>query len=170
THTTRTAAGAGGGYGAAVKATPASDHRTLQLTLASGGPGEHLTGAGGRALYLWEGDRHNRSNCTGGCVQIWPPLLSRSKPAAGRGVRAAEIGLITRRGGQRQVTFNGHPLYYYLGDSGRGSAAGEGSAQFGAKWWVVGPSGTAVTGARTSGSSGNASGSGGSGSSSGSGW
>ena len=152
--------------GAAVSGTPASDHRSIQLAIAGGHAGRHLTGAGGRALYLWEGDRRNHSNCTGACAGTWPPLLSKSKPTAGRGVKSHEIGLITRRGGARQVTFNGHPLYYYVGDSGRGTTAGQGSDQFGAKWWLVSPSGAAITSSH--GSSSNASS--GSSGASGSGW
>jgi len=60
--------------------------------------------------------------------------------AAG-GAQASDLGTLTRSDGSMQVTYMGHPLYYYVGDSGAGTATGQGSDQFGAKWWLVSPSG-----------------------------
>jgi hypothetical protein len=64
--------------------------------------------------------------------------------AAG-GAKAADIGTITRSDGTRQVTYDGHPLYYFAGDSGPGTATGQGSDSFGAPWWLVAPTGSDVT-------------------------
>jgi hypothetical protein len=58
---------------------------------------------------------------------------------------ASDLGTITRSDGTKQVTYDGHPLYYYAGDSGSGMASGQGSDSFGAKWWLVSPSGSDVT-------------------------
>ena len=58
---------------------------------------------------------------------------------------AADLGTITRSDGSNQVTYKGHPLYYYLGDYGPGSTAGQGNDGFGAKWWVVAPSESPIT-------------------------
>ena len=63
---------------------------------------------------------------------------------------ASDLGTITRSDGTKQVTYNGHPLYYYAGDSGAGMASGQGSDSFGAKWWLVSPSGSDVTASVTS--------------------
>ena len=128
-----------GNHSASASGTPASDH-ALEISIHSG----HLSGAGGRALYLWDADRHNHSNCHGACATAWPPLVLTSKPKAGHGVKASDIGLIARHGSQRQVTYDGHPLYYFAGDSGR-STNGQGSRAFGAAWWLVAPSGAAIT-------------------------
>ncbi|MGH2907969.1 MAG: COG4315 family predicted lipoprotein [Solirubrobacteraceae bacterium] len=133
------ACGSSGHHAAAASATPASDH-TLRVSLTSG----HLTGANGHALYLWDADRHDKSNCSGACAAAWPPLLSRSRPSAGRGVKASDLSTIARHGGARQVTYEGHPLYYFAGDS-RGSTRGQGSDGFGARWWLVSSSGSAIT-------------------------
>jgi predicted lipoprotein with Yx(FWY)xxD motif len=171
-HATHSSAAGAGANSPAVSGTPASD-RTLEISTVSGHAGRYLTGAGGRALYLWAADRHDKSNCTGECAQAWPPLLSKAKPAAGSGVRASELGTIARRGAERQVTYDGHPLYYFAGDSGRGMTNGQGSSAFGAKWWLVSPSGTAITsrgGSSVAGGSGSGSAPTTTTSSSGSGW
>jgi hypothetical protein len=64
--------------------------------------------------------------------------------------KASDLGTITRSDGTKQVTYNGHPLYFYSGDSGPGTASGQGSDMFGAKWWLVAPTGANVTGTITS--------------------
>lgn len=125
-------------------ASPAAD-RTLQISVTSG----HLTGPGDRAIYLWEADRRDKSNCSGACAAAWPPVLSKSKPAAGHGVRSKDLSTIARGGGKRQVTYDGHPLYYFAGDR-RGTTSGQGSDGFGAKWWLVSPSGAAITSSHSS--------------------
>src|SRR5579875_888589 len=131
------ACGSSGHHAAAASGTPASDH-TLRIALTSG----HLT-VGGHALYLWDADRHDKSNCHGACAAAWPPLLTKIKPMAGRGVKAADLSTIARSRGERQVTYNGHPLYYFAGDN-RGTTRGQGSDGFGARWWLVNASGSAV--------------------------
>jgi hypothetical protein len=86
---------------------------------------------------------------------------------------AADVSLISRSNGTKQVAYKGRPLYYYAGDTGPGMTNGQGSDQFGAKWWLISPSGGQVSGssgaASSSGSYGSGSG-GSSGSSSGGGW
>jgi hypothetical protein len=59
--------------------------------------------------------------------------------------KASDLGTITRSDGSKQVTYDGHPLYYFSGDSGAGTASGQGSDGFGAKWWLVAPTGSDVT-------------------------
>jgi hypothetical protein len=61
------------------------------------------------------------------------------------GAKASDIGTITRSDGTKQVTYDGHPLYYFAGDSIPGMASGQGSDGFGAKWWLVAPTGSDVT-------------------------
>jgi hypothetical protein len=64
---------------------------------------------------------------------------------AADGAKAADLGTITRSDGSKQVTYLGHPLYYFAGDSGPGQTNGQGSNGFGAKWWLVAPAGTKIT-------------------------
>ena len=65
------------------------------------------------------------------------------------GAKASDLGTITRSDGTKQVTYDGHPLYYFVGDSAAGQTNGQGSDNFGAKWWLVAPSGAEITGTDT---------------------
>jgi predicted lipoprotein with Yx(FWY)xxD motif len=141
----------------------------VAIDTAHSSAGVYLTGANGRALYLWVADSNDKSVCSGACAQAWPPVLTTATPSAGSGVTAGDLGMITRAGGQKQVTYKGHPLYYFVGDRSAGTVHGQGSDSFGAKWWLVTPAGAAIT---TGGSSSAPSGgsSSGSSTSSGGGW
>jgi predicted lipoprotein with Yx(FWY)xxD motif len=123
---------------------PASSSGTAVST-ASGTDGKYLVGSSGRALYLWVADPNGKSVCAGACAKFWPPLTTTSAPVAAGGVSASQLGTITRSNGSKQVTYDGHPLYYFALDKSRGSVSGQGSDNFGAKWWLVAPSGTAIT-------------------------
>ena len=148
------------GYGAPASTSSSTTSSTSasgpSIGAARGGAGTHLTGASGRALYLWVADSGGKSSCSGACAKVWPPLLASGTPAAGSGVNAADLGTIIRSDGTKQVTYKGHPLYYYVADKGAGTTNGQGSNSFGAKWWLVAPSGTAISsgGSASSGSSG----------------
>jgi predicted lipoprotein with Yx(FWY)xxD motif len=116
--------------------------------------GKVLVDARGRTLYLFDKDTRGRSACYGACVAYWPPLLSTAKPRAARGVHASLLGVIKRADGKRQVTYGGHPLYTFVGDTRAGQATGEGLTDFGAAWDAVAASGRSVepTAANPSGS------------------
>jgi predicted lipoprotein with Yx(FWY)xxD motif len=98
-----------------------------------------VAGASGRTLYLFSEDGKNKSNCTGQCAQVWPPLLVSGKRSAGKGISASKLGEI-KRGGSHQVTYAGHPLYEFDGDSAAGQTNGEGDNGF----YVVSASGKAI--------------------------
>ncbi len=135
----------------------AADTRGTVRT-AHGALGTYLVGSSGHALYLWLGDTKGKSNCAGACAKAWPPLTTTGKPSASGGAMAADLGTITRAGGVKQVTYMGHPLYYFAGDSTAPQTNGQGSDAFGAKWWLVAPSGQAIS--KTSSSSSSSSGGG----------
>jgi predicted lipoprotein with Yx(FWY)xxD motif len=133
------------------------------ITTASSSAGTFLTSGSGRAIYLWAKDTGGMSACTGACASAWPPVTG-TATAAGS-AKASDLGTITRPDGTKQVTYDGHPLYYFVGDSGPGTASGQGSDNFGAKWWLVSPAGSDITASVSSfsvGASGGSSGSGGS--------
>ena len=117
------------------------------VTAASTSRGMILIDGGGRTLYLFAKDQPNQSACNGACVAAWPVDQSSGTPKAGSGVKASLLGMIRRSDGTAQVAYNGHPLYYYSGDSGAGQLNGQGVDAFGAKWYVVTPAGGADTGA-----------------------
>jgi predicted lipoprotein with Yx(FWY)xxD motif len=95
----------------------------------------------GKTLYLFEADDMNKSNCSGGCLAVWPPVMADGKATAGSGASAGMIGTAT---GSSQVTYAGHPLYWFSGDTARGDTNGEGLTDFGGAWYAVSPAGKAV--------------------------
>jgi predicted lipoprotein with Yx(FWY)xxD motif len=106
--------------------------------------GSILVGANGRTLYLFKKDLGPTSTCSGACASVWPAYTTNGNPVAGAGVQASLLGTTKRSDGTTQVTYAGHPLYYFAGDTSPGSISGEGLKQFGARWWVVSPAGGAI--------------------------
>jgi predicted lipoprotein with Yx(FWY)xxD motif len=98
----------------------------------------------GEALYLFDLERRPRSRCYGDCAVAWPPLLTKGKPRAGRGAAQRLLGTTRRRDGRLQVTYRGHPLYYYKDDE-PGRILCHDVEEFGGLWLVVDPKGNAVS-------------------------
>jgi predicted lipoprotein with Yx(FWY)xxD motif len=135
--------GAGYGVNASAPAAPAAKARTAaKVRLRHTSLGQVLVDAKGRTLYLFRKDKRRKSRCSGACAANWPPLMTKGHPRAGAGVVASRLGSIRRKGGGRQVTYFGHPLYRYVGDFGPGDTSGQGVSAFGAKWFAVQASGT----------------------------
>lgn len=128
------------------------------ISTTKGSAGTYLTADNGRSIYLWVADSGSKSVCSGACAKYWPPVKTKGKPTAGSGVTASDLGTTTRSDGSQQVTYKGHPLYYFLVDKSPGQTKGQGNNGFGAKWWLVAPSGNAIT--TSASSSGGASGGG----------
>jgi predicted lipoprotein with Yx(FWY)xxD motif len=103
-----------------------------------------MTDAAGRTLYLFEKDTGGKSSCYGACAQGWPPLLTTGTPTSAAGVSASLLGTVNRTNGTVQVTYAGHPLYYFTGDTKPGDIKGQNLHAFGADWYVVGPAGKKV--------------------------
>jgi predicted lipoprotein with Yx(FWY)xxD motif len=98
----------------------------------------------GEAVYLFDREAGRRSRCYGECAVAWPPLLTKGKPRAGKGADADLLGTTRRRNGKLQVTYNGHPLYYYKDDE-PGRILCHNVDEFGGLWLVVNPRGDAVS-------------------------
>jgi len=138
---TRTPAGSGGGnygYGAPPSTEAPSAGGVLVKVAQKEGLGAFLVDSRGRTLYLFLADTPTRSACTGGCAENWPPLLTSGAAQAGEGVDASKLGTLAREDGTTQVTYNGHPLYYFAGDAQAGDTHGQG---IGGKWYLVSPAG-----------------------------
>jgi predicted lipoprotein with Yx(FWY)xxD motif len=114
------------------------------VSTRTGALGTFLVDAKGRTLYLWDADKGPMSTCTGACAQAWPPLTTTGTPKAGGAVKASLLGTTKRADGSREVTYAGHPLYAFAGDTQSGQTTGEGSNGFGAPWWIVSPAGKAL--------------------------
>ena len=129
---------------------PASASTTgTVISTQAGSAGAFLTAGSGRAVYLWAKDGMNMSACTGACAAAWPPVPATGTLTATGGAKASDLSTITRSDGTKQVTYDGHPLYYFVGDSAAGQANGQGSDNFGAKWWLVASSGAKITASDT---------------------
>jgi predicted lipoprotein with Yx(FWY)xxD motif len=136
--------GAGGGYGgyggggAAASASPAAASGGMALAQTS--LGRILVGPSGMTLYMFMPDTSTSSACTGACASTWPPLAG-SLPSLGTGLAASDFGSLARSDGTTQVTFHGHPLYYFSGDKAAGDTNGQGLS---GKWYVLGADGNAI--------------------------
>jgi predicted lipoprotein with Yx(FWY)xxD motif len=129
------------------------------ITTHAGSGGAYLTTSTGQAVYLWVKDGKNMSACSGACASAWPPVTATGTVTAAGSAQPSELGTITRSDGTKQVTYDGHPLYTFVGDSGPDQTSGQGNDGFGAKWWLVAPSGAQITAADTASASGSGSGS-----------
>lgn len=125
-------------------AAPAAGGTSVSLHSLPGIEDKALVAANGKALYLFEADKSGMSTCSGACAQAWPPDTVTGMPKAGAGVKQGLLGTIHRPDGTTQVTYAGHPLYFYAGDPGPGSAQGQGSKAFGAGWYVMNASGSKI--------------------------
>lgn len=142
---TQPSASTGGGYGKPSAAPTATEATTQEAAGAAaavklGGNsalGKFLVDAKGMSLYTFASDSGGKSACAGSCASHWPPLgmAAGAKPTAGDGV-TGKLATITRDDGTLQVTYNGHPLYYFAGDSAPGDAKGQG---LGGVWYVAMP-------------------------------
>ena len=97
----------------------------------------------GEALYLFDKEGGPKSKCYGDCAAAWPPVLTKGRPSAGPGAKSRLLGTIRRANGKRQVTYAGHPLYYYVHDA-PGTILCHDVFEFGGTWLVLGPRGAAV--------------------------
>jgi predicted lipoprotein with Yx(FWY)xxD motif len=96
--------------------------------------GSALVDVRGHALYLFTADRTRASTCYGACAAAWPPFLTAAKPVAGAGVKQALLGTMKRRDGKLQVTYGGHPLYFFARDAKAGEVNGQG---MGGTWFAL---------------------------------
>ncbi len=143
------AAGTSAGSAPASGGTSGGSSTGTVIETHAGSGGTFLTDGSGRAVYLWVKDGMNKPTCAGACAGAWPPVMDKGKLTASGGAKSSGLGTIARAGGGKQVTYDGHALYYFAGDSSAGQTSGQGSDSFGAKWWLVAPSGTQITAADT---------------------
>jgi predicted lipoprotein with Yx(FWY)xxD motif len=129
---------------ASLPKTPRGASATIGLANAQG-LGSILVDSQGHTVYMFKKDTGPTSRCSGECAVDWPPVTTKGKPKVGSGVTANEVGTTSRSDGKTQVTYNGHPLYLFAGDSSAGDTNGQGISAFGARWYVLSPAGNQVT-------------------------
>jgi predicted lipoprotein with Yx(FWY)xxD motif len=124
----------------------ANTSRVAKVGLRRTSVGRILVSASGRTLYEFTRDRARSNSCVkiSGCSEIWPALTTSGKPIAAPGVRASLLSTIKLPGGAKQVTYAGHALYLYSGDSGPGETSYVGEKAFGGNWYAINASGHTV--------------------------
>lgn len=112
-----------------------------------------LTNGQGRTIYWFAIDTPTTSNCNGSCASFWPPVIGTPVAASGTSLPKG-FGTITRADGTIQATYDGHPLYTYMGDTAAGQMTGNGKNLSGGLWWAMTPTGAKVSAAGSGGSGG----------------
>jgi predicted lipoprotein with Yx(FWY)xxD motif len=124
-------------------ASPAATGTTIAVA-TNAKLGQILVDGKGMTVYLFVVDSGTTSSCYTSCAAIWPPVLTTGAPQAGTGATASLLGTTTRTDGKIEVTYAGHPLYYFVQDKASGDTTGQGINGFGGLWWVLTPSGAAM--------------------------
>lgn len=110
------------------------------ITTGSSEFGTMLFDEAGQAIYIWEVETTSEARCYDDCAVAWPPVLTDGEPVAGGETVASLLGTTVRTDGSTQVTYNGHPLYYYAHEA-PGEVRCHDVATHGGLWWVVQPDG-----------------------------
>ncbi len=120
----------------------AHSSRAATVQLRHTNLGSILVSGSGRTLYEFTRDHAKKNSCAAikGCSEVWPSLKASGRPTAGSGVKAS---LLSTTSGN-QVTYAGHPLYTYSGDSGPGQTSYVGAKTFGGTWYAINASGGTV--------------------------
>lgn len=113
------------------------------ITTASSEFGPMLFNSKKQAIYIWEVEKSSTPECYGDCAAAWPPVLTKGAPVASGDVDKKLLGTTERTDGTTQVTYNGHPLYYYAHE-GPGEVKCHNVSTHGGLWWVVQPNGNRV--------------------------
>ncbi len=93
-----------------------------------------------QAIYIWELEESDKAECYGNCAEAWPPVLTDGQPQATGDVNGSLLGTTKRTDGTTQVTYNGHPLYYYAHEA-PGEVKCHNISTHGGLWWVIQPNG-----------------------------
>jgi predicted lipoprotein with Yx(FWY)xxD motif len=142
--------GGAAGYGSAPamattepEAAAAEPKPGTEITVSDSDYGRILFDGSDQAIYLFEKEAGAKSECYGECAEAWPPVLTDGEPLAAGAARQGLLGTTERDDGTTQVTYAGHPLYYYVDDP-KGEVLCQNVEEFGGLWLVVAPDGEAV--------------------------
>lgn len=117
-------------------AKPAATGTTVSTKTSS--VGTVLAGEGGKTLYLFEADKNGKPTCSGDCAAAWPPAMSNGSVTVSGDADRSKVASVS---GTKQITYAGHPLYYYAKDTDAKDVYGNGIDSFGAEWYALTPSG-----------------------------
>lgn len=146
------------GHSASISVRPAAQHAPMPatrpapsrgdakgtlITVRNSSYGRILADGADRTIYLFTRDGSTTSMCYGACASAWPPVLTKGTPRQAGGL-PHPLGTTRRRDGRLQVTYSGHPLYYYVGDVQPGEILCQNVEEYGGTWLVVSRGGRAV--------------------------
>lgn len=114
-----------------------------RVEIVSSDYGRVIADGKGEAFYLFDKEDTKKAECYGACASVWPPVLTKGRPVADKGIAQNLLGTTKRGDGKLQVTYAGHPLYYYVDDS-PGTILCHDVEEFGGLWLVVKPDGQAA--------------------------
>jgi predicted lipoprotein with Yx(FWY)xxD motif len=149
------------GCGSNSKTTTTSPAAATQSTSSSGAvtvstkssdAGTVLSGDGGKTLYLFEADKNGKPTCSGDCAAAWPPAMTTGDAKASGDADQSKLGTVSSSGG-KQITYAGHPLYYFAKDTDAEDIYGNGVEAFGAEWYALTPTGANAEGSKKTSSS-----------------
>ena len=133
---------------AVAAATPAVAGASSSTVISSGKvkAGTVVVNSSGLTLYAFSGDSKNKSTCYGSCAKVWIPLAAKGSVVvkSGSGLSQQLAGKFKRTDGTYQVTYGGHPLYHFTGDTKAGQQNGQNKKLNGGRWFVVGKSGKLI--------------------------
>jgi predicted lipoprotein with Yx(FWY)xxD motif len=113
------------------------------IRLAGSQYGQVLFDRAGQAIYLFAKEKSAKAECYEACAAAWPPVVTKGEPQAARGINQGLLGTTKRADGKSQVTYNGHPLYYYAHE-GRNEVRCHNVSEFGGLWLVLDRKGNAL--------------------------
>ena len=148
--TTGSGSGSSPSAGSAASAGTSSSSAVSLSTKSVPGVGTILVDGQGKTLYLLTSEKGGKVTCTpsNGCTKFWPEITlpkGTTAATAGTGVQSSLLGTVKDASGNLEVTYNGWPVYTFVGDSGPGAAHGQGQVSFGGTWYVLNASGNPVT-------------------------
>jgi predicted lipoprotein with Yx(FWY)xxD motif len=147
-----TGSGSGSSPGASSTGSAATSSSAVSLSAKNvSGVGTVLVDGQGKTLYLLTSEKGGKVTCTAstGCTKFWPEITlpkGTTAATAGTGVQSSLLGTVKDASGNLEVTYNGWPVYTFVGDSGPGVAHGQGQTSFGGTWYALNASGDPVTG------------------------
>jgi predicted lipoprotein with Yx(FWY)xxD motif len=127
----------------AMKAETSMAAKGTRVKVVSSDFGRVIADGKDEALYLFDKESSKKPRCYGACASVWPPVLTKGGPKAANGAKQSLLGTTRRSNGKLQVTYAGHPLYYYVDDS-PGTILCHDVEEFGGLWLVVKPNGRAA--------------------------
>jgi predicted lipoprotein with Yx(FWY)xxD motif len=123
-----------------VSPAPTQGQAGTTILAAGSDVGAILFDATGQAIYIFDVETTSNPRCYDACAEAWPPVLTQSAPQAGQGIRGSLLGTTPRAGGTLQVTYGGHPLYFYAHE-GKHEVKCHNVFLNGGKWYALTPDG-----------------------------